>query len=147
MSDTRPFHETKTLAEMTPEEWESLCDGCGKCCVMLLEDDGDGTVWETRLACRLLDLKTMRCTDYPNHSRRVPGCLTLTPELVPELNWMPDSCAYRLIAAGKPLPDWHPLKTGDPDSTRKAGMSLHRKLISEDDVPEDEVDRFVVGRR
>lgn len=146
MTDARPFHERKTLAEMTPEEWESLCDGCGKCCVVLLQDDDD-TVWRTDLACRLLDLKTVRCSDYANRHSKVPGCVRLTPDNVGALGWMPDTCAYRLIHEGKPLPDWHPLKTGDRASVVAAGISVKGTLTSETLVPEEDWDDHIVGEQ
>lgn len=146
MTDQRPFFETKTLAQMTPDEWESLCDGCGKCCVVLLADPEEegGRIWRTDLACQLLDVKTVRCGDYANRHRKVPGCVRLTAKNVGNLKWMPKTCAYRLIHEGQPLPDWHPLKTGDPDSTRKAGMSVHGQLTSERELDEEDyADRIV----
>ena len=148
MADERPFYETKSLHEMSEREWESLCDGCGKCCVMLLQDPPEegGTVWRTDVACRLLDLKRVRCSDYSNRHVRVPGCVKLTPDRVAELSWMPASCAYRLLHEGKPLYDWHPLKTGDPDSTRKAGMSVHGALVSEADLSEEEIEARIIEK-
>ncbi|XBQ16298.1 MAG: YcgN family cysteine cluster protein [Oceanicaulis sp.] len=144
MTSLRPFHERKTLSEMTSEEWESLCDGCGKCCVVLLEDEEDGRVWRTNVGCRLLDLGSVRCSDYANRHVRVPGCVRLTPENISSLKWMPDTCAYRLIAEGKPLFDWHPLKSGDPDSVRKAGIGVHGTLVSETEVDEDDLEDHMV---
>lgn len=146
MTEDRPFYETKKLSQMSESEWESLCDGCGKCCVVLLQDEpGDGgAVWRTDVGCRLLDLEAVRCSDYANRHARVPGCVKLTAKNVGRLKWMPKTCAYRLIHEGKPLPGWHPLKTGDPDSTRKAGMSVHGTLISESDVGEDDIEDHIV---
>ncbi|MCC5996690.1 MAG: YcgN family cysteine cluster protein [Oceanicaulis sp.] len=145
MTANAPFYETKTLAQMTRSEWESLCDGCGRCCAVLLEDE-DGAVWRTRLACQLLDLKTVRCSDYANRHARVPGCVKLTPDSIGQLGWMPDTCAYRLLAEGRPLPDWHPLRTGDPDSVITAGISVKGALISETLVDEDDQQDYVTGR-
>ncbi|MFW6300240.1 MAG: YcgN family cysteine cluster protein [Oceanicaulis sp.] len=146
MSDPRPFHERKSLTEMTREEWEQLCDGCGKCCVVLLQDEHDGTVWRTKVGCRLLDLKTVRCSDYANRHARVPGCVRLTPQNIGDLHWMPDTCAYRLIHEGRPLFDWHPLKSGDPDSVRKAGLGVHGALVSERDVDDEDLEDHIVEK-
>lgn len=129
--DAQPFWRRKGLTEMTVEEWESLCDGCGKCCLNKLEDIDTGELSYTNVACRLLDLGTCRCTRYAARSRLVPDCVTLTPENVGALRWMPSTCAYRLIAEGKPLADWHPLISGDPDSVHRAGVSVRGRAISE----------------
>jgi uncharacterized cysteine cluster protein YcgN (CxxCxxCC family) len=145
MAPNDPFYETKTLAQMTQAEWESLCDGCGRCCTLLLEDE-DGSVWRTSLACRLLDLKTVRCGDYANRHAKIPGCVKLTPDRIGQLGWMPDTCAYRLIDEGKPLPDWHPLRTGDPASVIAAGVSVKGTLISEVLVDEDEQEDYITDR-
>ena len=146
MTDDRPFYERKTLAEMTEAEWESLCDGCGKCCVVSLvdADDPDERVHRTCVGCRLLDVETIRCRDYANRHAKVPGCATLTAATIAELGWMPKTCAYRLIAEGGPLPEWHPLKTGDRDSTRKAGAGLHGTLVSETEIDPDDIEDYVV---
>ncbi|MEO1037916.1 MAG: YcgN family cysteine cluster protein [Pseudomonadota bacterium] len=145
MADSSDFWRTKTLAEMTATEWESLCDGCGKCCVLLLEDVDDGAVHKTDVACRLLDLETIRCSDYPNRRARVPGCVQLTPDNITTLSWMPETCAYRLIAEGRELFDWHPLRTGDPGSTRRAGMSVYGRLVSEKTVDESDLEAHIVA--
>jgi hypothetical protein len=144
MTDPRPFHETKSLSEMTPEEWESLCDGCGKCCVVLLQDEGDDRVWRTNVGCRLLDLKTVRCSDYANRHTRVPGCVKLTADNVSDFHWMPDTCAYRLLAQGKPLHDWHPLVSGDPGSVKTAGIGVHGTLVSERDVDAEDFEDHII---
>ncbi len=112
MTGDIPFWKTKTLTEMSRDEWESLCDGCGRCCLNKLEDEDTGKFLYTRAACKLLDVKTCRCTDYPNRAARVPDCVTLTPENVGELGWLPQTCAYRLLDEGKSLPWWHPLVSG-----------------------------------
>lgn len=129
--DQRPFWERKSLREMSREEWESLCDGCGQCCRLKVCDADTGEVRATPFACRLLDLHSCRCSDYANRRKKVPSCLQLTPENVVELDWLPETCAYRRLADGLPLPEWHPLKTGDPDSVHRAGASVRGQLVSE----------------
>ena len=141
-----PFWTRKSLAEMSPAEWESLCAGCGKCCLLRLEDEDTGEVFTTDVACRLLDTATCRCTDYPNRAREVADCVVLTPGNIAALKWMPKSCAYRLLSEGKDLPDWHPLKSGRPDSVRQAGISMHGKCISERDVPADRLENHIIDR-
>ena len=126
-----PFWKTKSLSEMTRAEWESLCDGCGKCCLLKLEDEDTGEIHTTDVVCRLMDLKTCRCTRYAERKRLVPDCVILDKDNVHTLSWMPKTCAYRLIAEGRDLYDWHPLVTGDPMSTVKAGMSVKGRVISE----------------
>src|SRR5487761_1299888 len=121
MLTPRPFWQEKRLEQMTQAEWESLCDGCGRCCLHKLRDedtaDGQpGALSFTNVACRLLDLTTCRCTDYTHRRRRVPDCVQLTPAEVRQIDWLPPSCAYRRLAEGKDLPAWHPLVTGNPDS-------------------------------
>lgn len=140
----KPFYETKSLKDMSGEEWESLCDGCGKCCVVVLEEEQTGTLWRTNVGCKLLDLKTVRCSDYANRHTKVPSCVKLSPDNIADLHWMPDTCAYRLLSEGKPLPDWHPLKTGDRDSTRKAGVGVHGTLVSEIEVDDDDLEDHIV---
>jgi len=138
-----PFWETKKLAEMTQDEWESLCDGCGKCCLHKLQDEYDDFVYYTSVACRLLDCETCQCKDYPNRTVHVPDCVQLSKENVETLNWMPSTCAYRLLSEGKGLPDWHPLVTGNRESTFIAGMSVRGMVISEDDAHPD-LTRYIV---
>ena len=118
------FWEEKSLADLSLTEWEALCDGCGKCCLHKLEDEDTGKLFHTNIACRLLDLETGRCARYSDRFRWVPDCVQLTPAEVARVNWLPSTCADRLCKEGKSLPDWHPLRTHDPDSTRKAGMSV-----------------------
>ena len=126
-----PFWRRKTLAEMTRGEWESLCDGCAKCCLDKLEDDDTGEISYTEVACRLLDLGTCRCTDYSNRTRFVPDCVVLTPRTVARLTWLPSSCAYRLISEGKDLEWWHPLVSGDPETVHRAGVSVRGRAVPE----------------
>jgi uncharacterized protein len=140
---TRPlrprFWETVPLDRMSSEEWEALCDGCGKCCLNKLEDDETGEIAYTLVACRLFDAATCRCGDYPNRKRLVPECVVLTPaRLADAVRWLPATCAYKLRHQGRPLPRWHPLRTGDPDSTHRAGASVRGMTLSEAVVPEDD---------
>ena len=131
---TARFWETTPLAEMSPEEWEQLCDGCGKCCVIKLEDVDDGAIYYTDVGCTLLDGTTCRCTNYANRKSIVEDCVILTPDTLDDLPWMPLSCAYRRLHEGRGLPHWHPLVTGDPASTVKAGQSVQGKIFREGDV-------------
>ena len=129
----KPFWETKTLAEMNREEWESLCDLCGKCCLHKLEDDETGEVYYCNVVCHLFDMQRCTCGDYANRATRVPTCAVLTVENIPQFGWMPKTCAYRLLSEGRPLPDWHPLITGDPESVYRAGHSVRERVVIEDE--------------
>lgn len=135
-TDQKPFWETKALGDMSREEWESLCDGCAKCCLHKLEDADTGEILQTNVACRLLDMSCAQCTRYADRKRLVPDCVVLDPDNVHELNWMPNTCAYRLLAEGKPLSAWHPLITGRPESVHEAGISVLDRAISERDAGE-----------
>ena len=139
MAADEPFWKTKSLAEMTRQEWESLCDGCGRCCLNKLEDEDTGEFVYTRAACKLLDLGTCRCTDYANRSKKVPDCVTLTPENVATLGWLPATCAYRLLDENRPLPWWHPLVSGRPDTVDEAGISLKGLAYSEEGISVDDL--------
>ncbi len=136
---TRPFWETKSLAEMSAREWESLCDGCGLCCLVRFEDEYNGQITPTRVACRLFDDRLCQCSDYQDRRARVPDCIKLTPHNIAALPWMPGSCAYRRLHEGKSLPAWHPLITGDSESVHAAGVSVRGQTISEAtlDDPDD----------
>ena len=126
-----PFWRTKRLAEMTGAEWESLCDGCGKCCLHKLEDIDTGEIAFTNVACRLLDLGSCRCGDYLNRKRLVADCIVLSPDKVADLSWLPESCAYRLIWQGEDLAWWHPLVSGDPETVHQAGISVRGRAVNE----------------
>ena len=126
-----PFWRQKSLAELDDAEWESLCDGCGRCCLVKLEDADDGQILPTNVACRLFDGERCTCRDYPNRTARVPDCLQLTPELVASLRWLPPSCAYRMVAEGRDLAWWHPLVSGDPETVHRAGVSVRGRAVDE----------------
>ena len=131
-----PFWRTTPLEAMSDAQWESLCDGCGRCCLVKLEDEDDGSVHYTDIGCTLLDAGTCRCRDYPNRQAKVPDCIRLTPGTVAATAWLPPTCAYRLVAEGRDLPWWHPLVSGSPETVHEAGISVRgRVAASEDDVP------------
>ena len=125
----KPFWKKKSLHEMTHEEWESLCDGCGLCCLLKFQDDDVDDALYTNISCRLLNDETCRCANYKQRHKLVPDCAQLTPDNIPE--WMPNSCAYKLLKHGEDLPEWHPLISGDPNSVHEAGVSVQGKVISE----------------
>ncbi len=134
----RPFWIDKPLSQLNTEEWEALCDGCARCCLHKVEDEETNELLFTRIACRLLDVPSCRCTDYANRCSRVPECLDLSPCDPQVFAWLPKTCAYRLRAESKPLPEWHPLITGDPDSVHEADASVREWAVSESDVDEDD---------
>jgi uncharacterized cysteine cluster protein YcgN (CxxCxxCC family) len=138
------FWRDTPLEAMSVEQWESLCDGCGRCCLVKLEDEESGRIHATDVGCRLFDAGTCRCRDYANRTTAVPDCVGLTPEVVRTLRWLPPTCGYRLVAEGQDLPWWHPLVSGTPDTVREAGISVAGKVHAlEDDVAlEDLVDRI-----
>jgi uncharacterized cysteine cluster protein YcgN (CxxCxxCC family) len=144
-SPLRPKFWERPLSQLTPSEWEALCDGCGKCCLNKLEFEDTGEVEFTRIACRLLDGETCRCMSYENRHQFVPECVRLTPKsLAKNAYWMPATCAYRLRFQGDPLPEWHPLLTGDPQSVHQAGQSVRGWSLSESEVPEDEWENHII---
>lgn len=134
----------KPLDQMSRAEWESLCDGCGKCCLHKLQEEDIDDVYYTKIACRFLDHDNCRCQDYDRRQELVPGCVTLTPDSLAEHWWLPDTCAYRLLAEGLPLFDWHPLISGDPNSVHAAGMSVKGKVLAEGSVPEEDYEDYIV---
>ena len=135
----KPFWEQKTLEQMTPAEWESLCDGCAGCCLCKVEDDLTGEIFYTNVACKLLNLRTCRCLSYKKRQHLVPNCAVLTPKDVPRFEWLPKTCAYRLLARGKPLPHWHHLVSGDRELVHQLGISVKNKVISENYVHPDQL--------
>ena len=143
MTHSNPlFWRHKSLEEMSLEEWEALCDGCAKRCLHRLEDVDTREIHFTNVHCRLLDTDTCRCTDYPNRSARVNDCVTLTPEELKDPYWLPATCAYRLLAEGKPLPEWHPLVSGDPDTVFVSGNGIGGRTVCEDEA--DDLEHHII---
>lgn len=146
VADDTPFWKRKTLEQMTPREWESLCDGCGRCCLNKLEEEGTEKIFFTDVACKLLNHDTCRCTDYRNRLSEVPDCVGLTPAEVRTLDWLPPTCAYDLLAKGKDLYWWHPLVSGDPETVHAAGISVRGRVgACESQVPDEELENWIVG--
>ncbi|TXH35796.1 MAG: YcgN family cysteine cluster protein [Rhodospirillaceae bacterium] len=131
MADDLPFWKTTKLGQMSRAQWESLCDGCGKCCLNKLIDDDTEELFFTNVACRQLDLRNCRCKDYAHRHDVVPDCIKLTPRNLAKINWLPETCAYRLIRDGKDLPWWHPLVSGDPTTVHRAGISVRGRAVTE----------------
>jgi len=146
MKPCRPFWETKQAAEMTVAEWESLCDGCGQCCLHKLEDEDTGEILYTWIACRLLDLESCTCLDYRNRMALVENCIRIERDRFERLQLRPETCAYRLLSEGKPLPQWHPLITGDPETVHEAGVSIRNKAVSEESIHPTEFAEFLQGK-
>lgn len=130
----QPAFLSKPMAQMSEDEWESLCDGCGLCCQIRLEDEDTGETVLSNVACRYLCHKTHHCTDYANRQQNVPDCVKVTPQNVAQLDWLPHSCAYRIVAHGGDLPDWHYLICGEKDEVHKSGPSMMGAIISEDEA-------------
>ena len=141
-----PFWRRKTLAQMNAAEWESLCDGCGRCCLNKLEEEDTGRIYYTNVGCRLLDAAACRCRDYEGRSDQVEDCVRLTPGNVTELNWLPPTCAYRLVAEGHDLYWWHPLVSGDADTVHAAGISVRGRVpFLEDEIPDEDLEDHIVA--
>ncbi|MFC0283034.1 YcgN family cysteine cluster protein [Camelimonas abortus] len=140
-----PFWRTVSLDDMTEAQWESLCDGCGRCCLIKLEDEDTGRIYHTDVGCRLLDPDTCRCRNYPERRKHVPDCIRLTPDVVRTLSWLPPTCAYRLVREGRDLPWWHPLVSGTPDTVVAAGVSVRGRLsaLEQELEPEELMERIV----
>lgn len=138
------FWKTYPLDELNSAEWEALCDGCGLCCLIKLEDEDSNEVAYTKVACKLLDCQTARCSDYKQRFKFVPDCIQLTLEKLATIHWLPPSCAYRRLKEGKNLPTWHYLNTGSHDSIIKARKSAAGRCISENKINEEEIEDYVV---
>lgn len=141
---SQAFWKKKSLADMDKAEWESLCDGCAKCCLVKLQDEDTDEVAYTNVACRYMDYGNCQCTEYVKRNELVPACVWLKPEMVDEFFWLPTSCAYRLVSEGSDLPDWHPLIAGNKDAVHEAGMSIRDKAINELDVDEDDLEEHII---
>ena len=142
-TEQNAFWKTKTLRQMSSSEWEALCDGCGKCCLIKLIDDLTDDLHYTTVACKLLDCDSCRCGDYNNRKKLVEDCVILSPRLVEELHWMPSTCAYRLIYERKDLYWWHPLVSGNPNTVHEAGISVKGRAISEREVKDSELPNYI----
>jgi hypothetical protein len=144
-SEKTPFWKRKSLEQMTDREWESLCDGCGRCCLNKLEEEGKDRTWYTSVGCRLLDGETCRCRDYPNRSAKVDDCVRLTPDELKTITWLPPSCGYVLVREGRDLYWWHHLVSGDRETVHQAGVSVRgRVAASEADVPDEALEDWIV---
>lgn len=139
-----PFWQRKRLTEMTQTEWESLCDGCGKCCLTKLEDEDTGEVWYTDLACQYMDGDSCQCTVYSDRQQKEPDCIVLSPENLQDFHWLPSTCAYRLLSEDRPLPDWHPLISGDPSSVHQAQVSMRHRTVPNSRVPEKDWEEHII---
>ena len=139
------FWEAKTLEQMNPDEWDSLCDGCGLCCLVKIEDEDSGEVFNTSVSCRQLDVETCRCHDYENRLADVPMCFQLSVENLPQLDWLPETCAYKRLSEGQLLPLWHPLITKNKNSVHEAGFSAKWFAQSEEYVHPDQLIDFIIN--
>ena len=139
------FWKTKTLEQMSDAEWESLCDGCARCCLGKLEDEDTGKIYFTHVSCKLLDAGLCACKDYAHRSEHVSDCVRLTPANVRALNWLPPSCGYRLVAEGRDLYWWHPLISGDPNTVHEAGVSVRGRVRgTENEIPDEDLEDHIV---
>ncbi len=140
-----PFWRNKTLDKLSKAEWESLCDGCGRCCLNKIEDSDNGDIYLTKVACRLLDLGSCRCRDYPDRQNWVPDCISLTVDEVRRITWLPPTCGYRLVEEGKDLPWWHPLVSGSPETVHEAGISVRSWAKTERRIKEHNFAKYIIG--
>jgi len=141
-----PFWKTSLLSQMNKQEWESLCDGCGQCCLVKLEDEDTDELYLTNVACRLLDIDTCRCMDYQNRLQKVSMCVSLTAENLSELEWLPETCAYRLLSEGKDLQNWHPLLSKNTQSVHDEGISVRDFAQSEENIHPDQLQEHVIEK-
>jgi uncharacterized cysteine cluster protein YcgN (CxxCxxCC family) len=139
-----PWWQTKSLEQMSDSEWELLCDGCAKCCLVKLEDADTEEIYYTNVSCQLLDTESCRCGDYAGRHKIVEDCLKLDRSNVNQLEWLPNSCSYRLLAAGKKLPDWHHLRSGSRETIHSYGASLRGRVVSERDVKDDDIEDHII---
>ena len=139
-----PFWETQTLSQMSQAQWESLCDGCGHCCLNKIEDEDTDEIFVTNVACHMLDIETCQCRDYPHRIEQVFTCLQLGPDQKQLFRYLPETCAYRCLDEGRPLPDWHPLLTGDKDSVHQAGISVKAYAVSEEFIHPDQLPNHII---
>ena len=145
VTDGAPFWKTKTLEQMSREEWESLCDGCARCCLVKLEEEDTSIIHLTRLACSMLEVKTCRCSNYPERFSLMPDCIDVTVEKVRQLSWLPVSCAYRRVDEGRDLAWWHPLVSGSAETVHQAGISVKSFAMSEKRVKEQNYHRYIIA--
>lgn len=145
MTNKDRFWERIPLKQLNQSQWESICDGCCQCCAHKLQDEETDEIFKTNIVCRYLDVKEGRCTVYSERHEYVPDCIKVTPDNADKLKWMPETCGYRRLANGKPLPKWHPLETGNPDSTKLAGATVYKKVISEADINPDDIEDYIVS--
>lgn len=139
------FWLTTPMEKMSHEQWESLCDGCGKCCQVQFLDEEEAMLMQTDVACPLLDTETVRCTNYQDRLKLAPDCMQITPETLDDYFWLPDSCAYKVVARGEDLPSWHHLVSGDPQLIHKLGKSVQGKLINESQLTPQEVEDHIIA--
>ena len=145
MAELAPdFWKNRPLEDLNPQEWEALCDGCGRCCLVKLEDFESDEVYFTSLACELLDTQSCRCGNYSQRFEKVADCIQLSADNVENINWLPSTCAYRLRHEGEPLPEWHPLVSGNPETVREAGISVSGRVTSEAHVHPDSLEEHIV---
>ncbi len=145
LDSPQPFWENTKLQDMSESQWEMLCDGCAKCCLIKLEDEGTGEVVYTKVVCRLLEMDSCQCTQYQQRHELVPNCVWLKPHHLQEFIWLPVTCAYRLLSEKEPLPDWHPLVSGDPNAVVEAGVSIKGRVLSEEYVHPDGLDEHIIN--